>query len=602
MCGIFGYIGPTSPKASRGKSSFNAAQIVFEGLKRLEYRGYDSWGLAVLNGKQEISLTKKVGAIGEVSNLAKIPTASIGIGHTRWATHGAVSEINAHPHFSSDKGFVLAQNGIVENYLEIAKKLISKGYKFKTETDTEAIVYLIEDYLKDTRDLRRAVMSAFLKLEGRNTIILLTRDKRIIACRNGSPLVIGKNGMGEIFFSSDTLSFASKARKMLVVQNGELVDASLDKVELFDIKSGKKLPVNFENIDIETATIDKEGYPHFMLKEINEVPYAVRVLLNQDKESYFELAKVIREARTVYCLGSGTAGIAASQIAYFLRKIAKIRAISLVGADSASYFELFEKGDLIIAPSQSGETADVLEVLEVAKKKGVKIASIVNMPGSMMTKLSDFKFMSQAGPEICVVSTKVFVSQIAWGYLVSQYVVDKGEEAKKILKKVADDILKFLSKDAEVEKIGKLAHKLTSKSDIFILGLGQNMQIAYEGMIKMIECSYKHAHAIASGDLKHWAITLMEKDVPVLVLASNDEVKDDVLNAASQVKARGVNVIGLSPFNHQSFDTWIKTKDLNDASSIFNVVSMQLLGYFMAVKLGNNVDRPRNIAKSVTVK
>ena len=590
MCGIFGYIG-----------SKNASEVVLEGLKRLEYRGYDSWGIAVL--ADQIKVNKKVGAIGDLlpTSSFKFPTSNIGIGHTRWATHGGISETNAHPHLSTDKSFALAQNGIVENYQQLKNDLKKKGYKFQTETDTEVIVRLIEEKLKKDREFKEAIRAAFLELDGRNTVIILTKKGQIIAARNGSPLVIGIN-VGEIFFSSDTLSFAPYVEKVLVVDNGQMVTAKDGLLTLLDIKSGKKLPQKLENIDFESSKVDKEGYDHFMLKEIHESPYVLDQVINQDGRLYQDFIKASNRAENIYTIGSGTAGVAASQIAFYLRVFAKVKAVSVIGADIYDYYDLISKNDLMIAPSQSGETADVLEVLEIAKKKGVRIGSYVNMPGSTMTRMSDFKFMANAGPEICVVSTKVFTSQIAWGYLISKIISGKGEEGRENLRKLAMEMEKYLNTKSNHEKLKNLAKELAKAKDIFLLGKYQNFNIIKEGMIKIIEGSYIHAHGIPAGDLKHYAITLMEKGVPVIVCVSEDIAYDDVMNAVNQVKARGAWLVGISPKSHDSFDYHIPVPDSGETSAIMNIIPLQLLAYYMAVELGHNVDKPRNIAKSVTVK
>lgn len=603
MCGIFGYIG--RDKNAYSTSSGQAAQIVIGGLKRLEYRGYDSWGVAVLE-KGRIKTSKKVGAIGDLNESLGLPDSFIGIGHTRWATHGGISETNAHPHYSSDKSFALAHNGIVENYLELKDYLLKKGAKFETETDTEVIVRMIEDKHrgstpKGVRPLKEAVRAAFLELRGRNTIILLDKNDEIIACRNGSPLVVGLSD-DEVYLSSDTLSFAPYAKKMIVVENGQMVVCKEGKVELFNVKSGKIIKYKLENVDLEDNLIDKEGYPHFMLKEINEEPYVIHQLISQDKKALNVFVQAIKKAKNVYTIASGTTGIAASQIAFYLREHAKIRATSLIGAEALEYLDLFTKDDLLIAPSQSGETADVLEILEKAKKKRVKIASFVNMQGSTMSRMSDFKFMTQAGPEVCVMSTKVFVSQIAWGYLIAKATLGKLDEGIKKLKLLSFEMEKYLNDERSLETIKKLAKHLLGKKDIFLLGKFQNLNIIREGMVKLIEGTYKHAHAMPSGDLKHYAITLMEEGVPVIVAVSNDEAKFDVLNAVNEVKARGAEVIGISPFSNQGFKYHLKVSDCGEVSAIMNVVPLQLLAYYMTVELGHNVDKPRNIAKSVTVK
>lgn len=591
MCGIFAYIGDAQ----------DAANIIQIGLKRLEYRGYDSWGIAVLD-KKNINVVKEVGAVGDLKTVLKLPQASIGIGHTRWATHGGVTQNNAHPHFSSNKKFVLAQNGIVENYESLKKTLLKKGYKFYTQTDTEVIVRLIEFELKSKRDLFHAMASAFKQLSGRNTIIILTDNGTILAARNGSPLVIGINKKTrDLYISSDTLSFSQQATDMLVVDNQQLVEIKDRKILLFDMNL-RKIPVVFEKMTVKAGMIDKGKYPHFMLKEIHEGPYVIRQLLHQDEIELEKLAVAIKKAKTVYTIGSGTTGVAASQIAFYLRMYAGINATTLVGADAREYLNIFDSRDIIIAPSQSGETADVLEVLEVAKQKGMKIASYVNMYGSMMTRLSDYKFLAHAGPEICVMSTKIFISQIAWGYLVAKTVAGDYKTAKKNLESLAHTIELYLQDKAVLKQIKTVARYLSTKKDIFLLAKSQNYQIAREGMIKLIEGSYKHAHAIPAGDLKHYAITLMEKGVPVVALLSNDSVYTDVINAIHEVQTRGSDVIGITSKKIPSLTYTLPVPDLKEVTAIMNVVPLQLLAYHTANLLGHNVDKPRNIAKSVTVK
>ena len=613
MCGIFGYLGKE-----------NAFEKILEGLQRLEYRGYDSWGMAfrvTVKGKNKIVHTKNVGKIGDLtSKNIGIYSQDIGIGHTRWATTGGVTKANAHPHFATDESFCLAHNGIVENYKELKDQLIKKGYKFESETDTEVIVRLLEEKLKKqkNKDLKEAIHHVFQDITGRNTIIILLRDeKEIIAARNGSPLVVGINEKNkDIYLSSDTLSFAPYAKKMIVLENNQLVDVTPNNVSLFDLVSGKKLTYKLERLDIKNVKVDKEGYDHFMLKEIHESPYVIKqVIIGAEPGSdfYHLISNINKMKGTLYTIGSGTAGIAAAQIAYYLRYYGEKKVINLIGGDATEHLKLFEGGhldsafnDILIAPSQSGETADVLEVLEFAKNKGAQIASYVNMPGSSMTRISDFKFMANAGPEICVMSTKIFVSQIAWGYLLGKSLKGGGDKnGKKNLDFLSKQMEKYLQNKDSLKQIKKVASLLKEKKDIFLMSKGQNLQIMNEGMVKIIEGTYKHAHAIPAGDLKHYAITLIEKGVPVIIALSNDNNKTDILNAVSEVKARGATIIAIGRKENKDnelFDEFIEVPDTGETSAIMNAIPLQLLAYYMTVALGNNVDKPRNIAKSVTVK
>lgn len=590
MCGIFGYVGTKQ----------NATAAVMEGLKRLDYRGYDSWGVAALKD-QKILVDKHVGIVEP--KLLKLPESSLAIGHTRWATNGAVTVANAHPHWASDHSFVLAQNGIAENYAELKKDLENKGYVFVSETDTEVIAHLVEEKRKTTRDLTEAVRLAFTELTGRNTIIVLSDDGQIIAARNGSPLVVGTADQGEeIYLSSDTLSFAPHVSEILVLDNGQMVTVFDKTITLRDIQSGKQQKAVFEKNTMTDSVVDKQTFDHFMMKEIYEEPIVIQRVLEQPDGPLMNLAHAIKKAKTVYCIGSGTAGAAAFQMAYYLRIYGNINAIGLIGAEARDYYHLFTKGDLIIAPSQSGETADVLEVLEAAKKMDAAIASFVNMPGSMMTRMSDYAFMAEAGPEICVMSTKIFVSQMAWGYLVAKAVQGDLKGGKEALKSLAGQIEAFLHDDRMLGAIKQLSRALMHKQHVFLLSKGQNLQIIREGMVKITEGAYIHAHAIPAGDLKHYAITLMEPGMPVIFILSNDTVKSDIVNAMNEVKARGATIIGLAPTREPGFEAFIQVPDMGEVSAIANIVPLQLMAYFMSAGLKHNVDKPRNIAKSVTVK
>ncbi len=573
MCGIFGY---------KGESN-NASNIVLSGLKKLDYRGYDSWGIAVLN--KEIFIQKNIGKIENICKL-NLPSGNISIGHTRWATTGSVSKINAHPHFSTDKSFALVQNGIVENFIELKRYLIKKGYKFKSKTDTEVIVHLIES--QPGKNLIDKVKLAFLKLKGRNTIAVLdSKNNQIIVLRNGSPLIIGINN-NDFYLSSDTLSLSHFCQKYIDLNNFEMVILNKN-LEFFNLKTNQKIKKDFQKMENSNISSNLGQYDHYMIKEIFESPKVIQNILKTSKKDLLNLVSIIKKSKNIYLIGSGTAGNAAAQIAYYLRKYANISAISLVGADAKDYYNFFSSNDLIITPSQSGETADVLKVLEFAKTKGVKIASLVNMPGSSMSRLSDFKFLSNSGPEICVMSTKVFIAQIAWGYLLAKTVSKKYQQGIKELTKLSKSINKYLSNSKNISNIQKISRLFLKTNDIFLLGQGQNFQIAKEGMVKLIEGTYKHAHAIPAGDLKHYAITLIEKNVFTIVLTSPDDMPE-LNNTINQVKSRKGTVI---IFNQPKLNP--------EVIAIFNIIPLQLLSYFLAVKLGNNVDKPRNIAKSVTV-
>lgn len=596
MCGIFGYIG-----------NKNASDEIWHGLKRLEYRGYDSWGVAVVE-KNKIKVSKKIGALGELEELKHLPYSNIGIGHTRWATHGGVSELNAHPHYSTDESFVLAQNGIVENYQDLKKELQSKGHKFETQTDTEIIVRLVEEKLKTSKSLREAVREAFLDLHGRNTIIILSsKGDQVVAVRNGSPLVAGMGALDshgkpeEFFFASDTLSFANKTDQVLYINDYEMIQYYQGEIELYNVKTDEKLPVRITTLDHDDVTIDKEGYDHFMIKEIVEQKHTIREAIQYTQEELQPIVDDIKTASTVYTIGAGTASFAASQVAYFLREFASIKAIELKSYEIGSYKNLFTPDDLVIAVSQSGETADTIEALEIAQSKGAKIASLVNMLGSTITRMSIHKYFSRSGPEICVASTKAFTSQIAWGYLLAKTVAGDYVDAVENIRKITENLDTYFNED-NFSKIKDLVKKLVDKEHFFVLGKGQNFSIALEGALKIKEITYKHFEGFAAGELKHGVIALVEEGTPVFVIVSNDGNKNDLISAAAEVKARGAYVIAIAKENNELFDDFIETFDAKDADSILNVIPFQLISYFLGIELGHSPDKPRNLAKSVTVK
>ena len=608
MCGIFGYASPNLKNS-------NAKDIVYNGLKRLEYRGYDSWGISVVSNPS-IKTFKNTGALADNKlNTLELPNSNVAIGHTRWATHGGVTTNNAHPHYSTDKYFSLAQNGILENFLELKAELADLGYKFTTETDTEVIVRLIENELlkqkikNKQKTLLLAVKKAFKKLKGRNTIILTTKHKQIIAVKNGSPLVIGL-GDNEFYFASDTLSFADKTNKIVLMQDNWLVEYLEGEISLHDLAINKKINPKIEKVNIENSKIDKEGYEHFMLKEVVEQKHTIKQATNYSQSDLEPLVKAIKQSRNVYTVGAGTASFAAGQIAYYLRTVAGINAIELKAYEVKSHKKIFSEKDLVIAASQSGETADTLEALNIAKEKGVKIASIVNMVGSAMSRMSDFAYYTKSGPEICVCSTKVFTAKLAFGYLISKTLIGEYENAQKNIKKLAENLDKHVN-DELFEKLENLAKSVLDKNHFFVLGRGQNYYIAHETALKTKEVSYKHFEAFSGGELKHGVIALIEEGTPVIGYVSNDEEQKDMISALIEVKSRGANVVLLGKPNSVGEDTAaqqnyfknvIKIFDAGELDAIPNAIIGQIFAYYMATLQNLNPDKPRNLAKSVTVK
>jgi glutamine---fructose-6-phosphate transaminase (isomerizing) len=591
MCGIIGY-------SSHQKSSTTAQKIV-QGLKKMEYRGYDSWGVAIAKpGK--ILIDKKTGAIGELGRNIK-NSLPLGIGHTRWATHGGVTKNNAHPHLSVGGRFAVVQNGIVENFIELKKKLQKDGYKFKTQTDTEVIVHLVHKFLKKN-DLREASRLAFLELKGRNTFVVLDHQtKTIIAVRQGSPLVVGRS-KDEVLLASDTIPLLGNVPEIVYVDDNQLVEICDGKHNIYSAKSGKKVRIKVQKLEQKLEKIDKDGFPHFMIKEIFEQQYTVLEAAGYSEKELRPLVSKIKKAKKVYTLGAGTAAFAAGQIARFLRNVG-IDAQELRSYEAESYLSLINKKDLVIAVSQSGETADTLEVIEELRKKRVPIASIVNMVGSTTTRFSDYPYFSRSGPEICVASTKAYTSQVVWGYLLSQTVAGKYKQAQREISQLSKKLKKYFADKSHQRVLKNLVKRILKEEHIFVLGKNQHFYSALEGALKIKEITYKHFEGFSAGELKHGVIALVEKGTYVFgIVGGNKQEKMDVLNALAEVKARGAKVIGIADESHEFFDTHLFADDGNGLDSITKIIPFQLLSYYLALSLGNDPDKPRNLAKSVTVK
>lgn len=590
MCGIFGYIGDS-----------NAPEIIHEGLKRLEYRGYDSWGISIIN-EDRIETIKDIGYIPQ--KIERTLKSTIGIGHTRWATHGGVTITNAHPHISSDKRFVIAQNGIVENYEPLKNNLSKKGYIFNTQVDTEVILKLIEDNLKKNNDIKDAFIKAFKKLEGRNTVILLdSESKKIFAIRNGSPLILGVN-KDDIYLASDPLAFNHLTKSIVEINNGELVEIWKGEFHIYDIYKEKEIKRKPKVEKLLNIDIDKGKYDHYMLKEIVQQQFTILKATSYSIKDLKPLIERIKNSKNVYTIGAGTAGYAGDQVSYYLRKISKRNAISIKAYEIESYVDIVGKDDVVIAFSQSGETADTLEAVETFKKNKAYICSVINMPGSTLSRVSDIFFMSNAGSEICVASTKVFTSQISFGYLLAKSLINEYSEAKKELSLLSQNLAPFFN-EKTFNTIKEISELLKNKEHFFILGKGQNYHIAQEGSLKIKEISYKHFEGFAAGELKHGVIALIEKGIPVISIISDDTNYKDMISATYEVKARGALTIGVGDkkfAKENSFDYFIPVAQSNELKAIANVIPFQLISYYLALELGNSIDKPRNLAKSVTVK
>lgn len=586
MCGIFGYV----------SKSANAAQLVLEGLKTLEYRGYDSWGIAVKQGKK-LAVDKHVGKIGQAT--VKLPKSTLGIGHTRWATHGGVTVANAHPHLDCTQTIAVVHNGIVENFEELKKELIKKDHVFASETDTEVIPHLIEENLKK-QGFASSVRDAFNRLKGMNAVVVANAaSSEIIAAKTGSPLIAGISEDG-FFIASDATGIIKHTKKVLFLKDKEMVILG-KKLQLLSLPKGKKLTPKIEVVNWQAEDASKGEYRHFMLKEIYEQPKVIRNIANNYDDSINRLIQIIKGAKGTFFIGAGTAFHACLVGTYLFSKIARIHVNTAVASEFNYLEDFLNKKSLIIALSQSGETIDVVEPLNRAKEKGSKIVAITNALESTIYRMADYKVLLGAGPEKAVASTKAYVAKLAILLMLSFGMVGKSKEAKAVMVKVADEIDRLLEKE-NIEKIKKIASFLSSAQHIYTIGRGLSYPTALEAALKIKEVSYIHTEGLAAGELKHGTIALISKGTPCIAFAPNDETYGAMISNATEIKSRGGLIIGVSPKNASVFDYWIEVRDIGEASVIPQIIPAQLLAYYLAVKKGYDPDKPRNLAKSVTVK
>ncbi len=586
MCGIFGYFGDRQ----------DGADLTVNGLKNLEYRGYDSWGVA---WKEDSTLNFQK-SVGKISNAKKIKAQThVAVAHTRWATQGEVSERNAHPHFSENGEIAVVHNGVIENYLELKKTL--KNQNFKSETDTEVIAHLLQKHMEQGNGFEAAFRKVLNELRGRNAVIAIhAKQNKLLAGRVGSPLILGV-GKKEWFLASDIPAFLEHTQTVNYLDDGEMVILSDSGAEFKNLKSGKSVKKRNVKIDWEAGVADKGDHAHFMIKEILEQKQTIARALEQDPHELRLAADLIRRARGTYFIGCGTAGNVCHAGTYFFTQVAD-RHVNYAPASEFPIYEHFLKPEsLVIAVSQSGETADVLEAIEAAKRKGAKVLAIVNVKGSSIARMADSVLLLNAGPEKAVASTKAATSQMAVLLMLAYTVAGKLEEGRRILLETSQKINDMLN-PRYVEHIRKIAKKYAKKSDMYIVGKGANYPMALEAAIKIMEVSYIHAHGFAGGELKHGPIALIEKGTPCLAMVGEDELKADMITASTELKTRGAKILGIGATQENVYDEWLRVPNAGIASPLVNIIPAQLLAYELACAKGINPDMPRNLAKSVTVK
>ncbi len=610
MCGIVGYTGPRE-----------AYPIILKGLKRLEYRGYDSAGVALLNN--DLHVYKKKGKVAELEEyvIGKDLHAHTGIGHTRWATHGEPSDRNAHPHSSASGNIAMIHNGIIENYASIKHELTNKGYTFKSDTDTEVLLNFIEDIKQNNNcTLEEALRIALKRVVGAYCILLVDKDDRgtILAARKGSPLVIGI-GKGEHFLASDASPIIEYTKEVVYVNDYEIAIVKPDEIILKNLGNEKQTPF-IQKLDMELAAIEKGGYEHFMLKEINEQPDTIydclrgRLLHESGMITMSGVDKNIDaliSAQRIVMVACGTSWHAALLAEYMFEELCRIP----VEVEYASEFRyrnpVINKGDVIIAISQSGETADTLVALENAKDKGAFIFGVVNAVGSSIARMSNAGAYSHAGPEIGVASTKAFTGQLAVltmmalkiGYAKGTLSEERYLHLMKDLEEIPEKVRQVLADTSNIERI---ALKYKDATDFLYLGRGYNFPVALEGALKLKEISYIHAEGYPAAEMKHGPIALVDENLPVVFVATKDSYYEKIVSNVQEIKARKGKVIAIATEGDSVIpgmaDDVMFVPDADELlAPILSVVPLQLLSYYIGVAKGLDVDKPRNLAKSVTV-
>jgi len=602
MCGIIGYIGDRV-----------AVPVLLYGLQRLEYRGYDSAGIAVIDHlTKKLRVEKKAGKIKDLQEhlWGKDIKGKLGLGHTRWATHGSPTEYNAHPHTSQNGKFAVVHNGIIENYLELKEELQKKGYKFVSETDTEVIAHLFEDLYNG--NLLETALKVDKKLDGAFAVGVITTEEpdKIVAIKKGSPLVIGL-GKGENFIASDIPAVLEYTKDFIMLEDGEIALITKDKVEIYDLEGNKKeKKVLHVNWDVSVA--EKGGYKHFMEKEIHEQPKtitdSISGFLSADNEKLYE---AILNTDRLYIIACGTSYHAGLVGKFWIEKFAKIP----VEVDYASEYRYRDKvltdKSIVMGISQSGETADTRFALLDAKKEGAKTIGLVNVVGSSLSLEADFVLYTYCGPEIGVAATKTFTAQLIVLLLLALNLgLRKGVLSKEEYDEKLDELLKLPSKVEKIleksQEIKEISHKYMNASDFLFLGRNINYPIALEGALKLKEISYIHAEGYPAGEMKHGPIALIDEKLPVVCVAPKDRLHEKMLSNIQEVKARKGIVISVATEGDKevkdiSNDTIYIPETKESLYPILTIIPLQLLSYHIATLLGKDVDQPRNLAKTVTV-
>lgn len=611
MCGIVGFIGDTQ-----------AAPILLDGLEKLEYRGYDSAGIAVreeASGKINIIKAKgRLKILEEKTDNGNAVHGTCGIGHTRWATHGEPSELNAHPHTSMDQSVVVVHNGIIENYLEMKEKLVKHGYTFYSQTDTEVVTKLLDYYYKKTGEPLEAISRTMLRVRGSYALGILFSacPNTMYAVRKDSPLIVGKNNNGSLI-ASDVPAILSYTRSIYYIGNMEIAEIKKDSVQFFNIDK-EKIEKELVEIKWDAQAAEKGGFEHFMMKEIHEQPQAVKNTMNaylkEDQIDFGEKGlteEEIQQLQRAYIVACGSAYHVGVVAKYVIEALTTVHVETELASEFRYRNPKLEKNSIVIIISQSGETADSLAALRLAKEKGIKTLGIVNVVGSSIAREADMVLYTLAGPEIAVATTKAYSTQLIISYLLAlQFAKVRQEIETEDFQKMLQEMRELPEKIAVIlqdkERLQWFASKFAGAKDIFFIGRGLDYAISLEGSLKMKEISYIHSEAYAAGELKHGTISLIENGTLVIGVTTQNKLYEKMLSNMVEVKSRGAYLMGITSFGNYSiedtadFTVYVPKTNPYFATSLA-IIPLQLMGYYVSVAKGLDVDKPRNLAKSVTV-
>ncbi|HEX8917696.1 MAG TPA: glutamine--fructose-6-phosphate transaminase (isomerizing) [Chloroflexota bacterium] len=587
MCGIFGFVSSRNRPASE----------VLAGLRFLEYRGYDSWGIACA-GDRRVQVDKAVGPIADATTTLAPSRAALG--HTRWATHGGVTHANAHPHCDCHGRLALIHNGIVENHQELRAGL-NRSHDFRSQTDTEVLVHLLEEALEEEPTLTEALVAVFRRVEGLSAIAVLDAESgSVAAAKNGSPLALGWGEDG-CYLASDPIAMAQYTRRITFLEDGQGAVISDSGIDLFDAATGEELRPHIRTIDWDVSQSGLDGFPHFMIKEIHEQPAVLNRIAHDGPQRVARLAELIKQSDDVYLIGCGTAHHAAMSARYTLAQIAGKNVNTAAASEMSLLLPLMKPGSLVIALSQSGETIDVLDAVKAARALGATIAAVVNAEGSSLDRVSDETVLLGCGPERCVLATKSYTAKLAVFHMIAHVLRGDPVQGQEDLRLSAERIECLLQRESATGALHETALKIADQQHMFILGRHSSYPLALEAALKIKEVSYLHAEGFAAGELKHGVIALVTYGTPCLLLASDPKYLRESMAAASEVRARGALTIGLSTDAVEEFDIHFPVSQ--SAASPYEVaITAQLLAYELALIRGCDPDKPRNLAKSVTVR